>query len=157
MRPAFSRKATYFWFVVICVGFIVRDDTLGVTSIVRALGRRCYLTLDAYFAAASVFTTARKGLLDGEPLIHILARAKKTAVGYLPAPPNRRQGPGRHKKYGRKIRLYDLFDKKKSAYSFSTATAVVYEKTEIIRYLALNLLSVYVVFEKFQGKAGDIS
>jgi len=113
---------------------------LMAQRIARALGQRCYLTLDAYFAAASVFTTARKGLLDGEPLIHILARAKKNAVGYLLAPPKRRQGPGRHKKYGRKIRLYDLFDKKKSAYSFSTATAVVYEKTETIRYLALNLL-----------------
>lgn len=277
LRPAYSRKATYCWFVVVVVGFVVRSDTLGVTSIVRALelppagylcllhffhstawtteglmrlwwawltqkqvahivngrivltgdhtktpkdgrkipavttlhqdsetsskpaffrghdwgcialvvaacgrffstplwagiheglaglghdtktpktlriilmaqhiartiGQRCYLTLDAYFAAASVFTAVGNELLDGEPLVHVLARSKKSAVGYLPAPRKRRRGAGRHKKYGKKIRLHDLFDKKQSSFAFSTATAVVYENAETIRYLALNLL-----------------
>ena len=37
MRPAFSRKATYNWFIIVFVGLILRTDTLGVTSIVRAL------------------------------------------------------------------------------------------------------------------------
>ncbi len=37
MRPAFSRQATFVWFVVIVVGFLLRTDTLGVSSIVRAL------------------------------------------------------------------------------------------------------------------------
>ena len=37
MRPAFSRKATYLWFVIVFIGFAVRTDTLGVSSIVRAL------------------------------------------------------------------------------------------------------------------------
>jgi len=37
MRPAFSRKATYLWFVIIFVGFILRTDNYGVSSIVRAL------------------------------------------------------------------------------------------------------------------------
>ena len=37
MRPAFSRQATYSWFVVIFVGFILRTDSFGVSSIVRAL------------------------------------------------------------------------------------------------------------------------
>ncbi|MCP4260570.1 MAG: transposase [Planctomycetes bacterium] len=44
MRPAFSRRATFVWFVVVFVGFLVRSDTLGVSSIVRAL----YLTPDSY-------------------------------------------------------------------------------------------------------------
>lgn len=38
MRPAFSRRAAYYWFVVIFVGFILRTDNFGVSSIVRALG-----------------------------------------------------------------------------------------------------------------------
>jgi len=113
---------------------------LMAQQIARALGRRSYLALDAYFAAASVFTAARKELLDGEPLVHVLARSKKTTVGYHPAIRKCRRGPGRHKKYGKKIRLYDLFDSRARAYAFSTATASVYVKTETVRYLALNLL-----------------
>ena len=37
MRPAFSRRATYYWFVVVFVGFILRMDNFGVSSIIRAL------------------------------------------------------------------------------------------------------------------------
>ena len=37
MRPAFSRRATYCWFVVVFVGFILRTDNFGVSSIVRTL------------------------------------------------------------------------------------------------------------------------
>lgn len=37
LRPAFSRKATYFWFVIVFAGFVIRADTFGVSSIVRAL------------------------------------------------------------------------------------------------------------------------
>ncbi len=37
MRPAFSRRATYCWFVVVFAGFILRTDNFGVSSIVRAL------------------------------------------------------------------------------------------------------------------------
>jgi hypothetical protein len=44
VRPAFSRKATYIWFVVVFVGFVVRSDKYGVSSIVRAL----FLTPSAY-------------------------------------------------------------------------------------------------------------
>jgi len=38
MRPAFSRQATYGWFVIVVVGFMVRTDTLGVSSIGARLG-----------------------------------------------------------------------------------------------------------------------
>ncbi|MFB3789450.1 MAG: transposase [bacterium] len=38
MRPAFSRPATLAWFVIVVVGILMRSDTLGVSSIVRALG-----------------------------------------------------------------------------------------------------------------------
>lgn len=38
MRPAFSRQATFAWFVIVVMGLLMRSDTLGVSSIVRALG-----------------------------------------------------------------------------------------------------------------------
>jgi DDE superfamily endonuclease len=37
MRPAFSRSATFGWFIVVFAGFVARNDSYGVTSIVRAL------------------------------------------------------------------------------------------------------------------------
>jgi len=37
MKPAFSRRATYCWFVLVFVGFILRTDNFGVSSIVRSL------------------------------------------------------------------------------------------------------------------------
>ena len=37
MRPAFSRQAAFNWFVIAVVGILLRNDTLGVSSIVRAL------------------------------------------------------------------------------------------------------------------------
>lgn len=37
MRPAFSRGATFIWFVVCFAGFLTRTDNYGVSSIVRAL------------------------------------------------------------------------------------------------------------------------
>ena len=40
LRPAFSRLSTFMWFATIVAGITVRADTLGVTSIVRALNLR---------------------------------------------------------------------------------------------------------------------
>lgn len=36
-RPCFRRQATFSWFVIVFVGLMLREDTYGVTSIVRAL------------------------------------------------------------------------------------------------------------------------
>jgi hypothetical protein len=38
LRPACSRNRTFLWMCVILMGFCVREDLLGVTSFVRALG-----------------------------------------------------------------------------------------------------------------------
>lgn len=47
LRPAFSRRAAFLWFVLLLAGFLARSDPYGVTSIVRALGLppACYLSL----------------------------------------------------------------------------------------------------------------
>jgi hypothetical protein len=51
MRPAFSRQATYGWFVIVFAGFILRNDTLGVSSIIRAL----MLTPESYVCLLHFF------------------------------------------------------------------------------------------------------
>ena len=55
MRPAFSRQATFGWFVVAFAGFVVRSDTFGVSSIVRALWLEpvCYPSLLHFFHSSA--------------------------------------------------------------------------------------------------------
>jgi len=104
----------------------------------HAMGHAAYLTLDAYFCAAPVFATAA-AVQDGHgQLVHVLTRAKKNIVAYLPPlpkPPNTR---GRKPIYGEKLKLYDLFDC--CAEQFITATARVYDRTETVRYFTSVLL-----------------
>lgn len=106
----------------------------------RAMGELAYLVLDAYFAVGPVFQAAAgKRQRDGQ-LVHILTRAKKNVVAYLPAPAPKKRRQGRPGKYGKKLKLMKLFDSTAKAYSFQTARARVYDRQEDVRYLALNLL-----------------
>jgi hypothetical protein len=55
LRPAFSRQATFNWFVIACVGFILRNDFFGVSSIIRALNltESCYPLLLNFFHSSA--------------------------------------------------------------------------------------------------------
>lgn len=108
--------------------------------VARAMESPTYLVLDAYFSVGPVFQAAA-GELDGsENLVHILTRAKKNVVAYLPAPPSKKRKRGRPGKYGKKLKLMELFDSKTKAYTFQTAEAAVYNRREPVRYLVLDLL-----------------
>ena len=54
-ESCFSRKASFRWFVTITVGFMLRSDKLGVTSVIRdrALSPDCYLSMLHFFRASS--------------------------------------------------------------------------------------------------------
>ncbi|WP_340019619.1 transposase [Paenibacillus sp. FSL H3-0457] len=58
-RSCFSHKATFDWFVVIIVGFMLRSDALGVTSVIRDLNlnSRCYETLIHFFRSSGWSTS----------------------------------------------------------------------------------------------------
>lgn len=86
---------------------------------VAHLGEPAYLVLDAYFAAAAVFKAAAEELGGMRDAIHILTRAKKNAVAYERAPEKRKGTRGPQKRYGRKLRLTELFDT--LAHQFQTA------------------------------------
>ena len=51
----FSREAAYQWFVILVVGLMIRDDHLGVTSVIRDLGLRpeCYETMMHFFRSSA--------------------------------------------------------------------------------------------------------
>lgn len=54
-RPCFSRSATYFWFLIIVCGFIIRFDHLGASSFIRwlFLNPDCYELMLRFFRASS--------------------------------------------------------------------------------------------------------
>ena len=54
-ESCFSRKASFRWFVMITMGFLLRSDKLGVTSVIRdlALSPDCYLSMIHFFRASS--------------------------------------------------------------------------------------------------------
>ena len=54
-RPCFSRAKAYCWFVIVTVGFMIRQDHLGVTSFIRDmdLGPHWYESLIHFFRAKS--------------------------------------------------------------------------------------------------------
>jgi hypothetical protein len=54
-RTCFSREAAFKWFVIVIMGFIVRLDHHGVTSIIRWLGLKpsLYTGLLSFFRASS--------------------------------------------------------------------------------------------------------
>lgn len=55
LRPAFSRARTFLWFSAALAGMCVRNDHLGVTSLVRAMGLKQYCydrLLDCFHSAA---------------------------------------------------------------------------------------------------------
>lgn len=54
-RECFKRQASFNWFVIIIIGFMLRSDSLGVTSIIRDLNlsHSSYATLIHFFHASS--------------------------------------------------------------------------------------------------------
>ena len=78
LRPAFSRRATFLWFLTAVAAFAVREDLCGVTSFIRALGLepRFYHSLLRMFHSpgidvgllARLWTKAAVELLDAHLL-----------------------------------------------------------------------------------------
>ena len=103
-------------------------------QITQAIGRNAYLVLDAFFAVGPVFQAAA----STEGRLHILTRAKKNAVGYLPPVPTTKPRQGRKPVYGENLHLAGLFDAWPD--KFKITRAPVYGKEETVRYLTLDLL-----------------
>jgi hypothetical protein len=103
-------------------------------DIARALGGPAYLVLDAFFAVGPVFQIA-----EAAPrTLHILTRAKKNVVAYLPPPSRSKPQKGRPRKYGKKLWLMKLFDSPR--HPFQTFEATIYDRVETVRALTLDLL-----------------
>ena len=105
-------------------------------SLVEALGiaEPVYLVADAYYACH----TMALGLIQAGS--HLISRLRKNSVAFEPilsteAKPKR----GRPRLYGRKIRLFTLFEKSDDRWT-TVASPVYGEKDVLIRYLCVDLL-----------------
>lgn len=101
--------------------------------------RPSLLILDAFFSVACVFELAASvwSVALHKPLVTILVRAKKNYVAYFPAEQAQKPGPGRPRKYGDKVKLYEVFD---HLHFFEHTRCQVYGAIEDVAYLALDLL-----------------
>lgn len=109
-------------------------------TIVRQVNVNAYLVLDAFFAVGPVFNEAAKEIGGERNRIHILTRAKKNIVAYLPYAGPRKSSPGRPRKYGKKLKLMRLFDSPSWKKKFKSLETTVYQRKETIRYLTLDFI-----------------
>jgi len=93
--------------------------------------RKSILVLDAFFAIGPVFLAAKQNIL-------ILTKAKKNITAYEKPEKKIIKKRGRPAMYGKKLILMELFDS--SRYTFKTMKTLIYDKTETIRYLTVDLL-----------------
>ena len=107
-------------------------------DIVAAMGKRCLLMLDAYFAVGPVFAILKK-VVDpsGRRLVHIVTRAKSNVVGY-DDPPAKTGRRGRPRQYGLKINLLQLFETRADA--FEQAGLGLYGCCKTVSFLCLDLI-----------------
>jgi hypothetical protein len=75
LRPAFSRQATFAWFVVAFAGVVTRQDVYGVSSIIRALSLApVYYPALLHFFHSTAWTAEQlyrqwEGWLIGQPVV----------------------------------------------------------------------------------------
>lgn len=94
--------------------------------------RQVVLVADAYYASGKVI----KPLLNKGH--HLISRAKRNAVAYLPPPHVERSGKGRPRTYGEKVRLKDLALENDA---FVSAPSPVYGENNVtLRYRMLDLV-----------------
>jgi hypothetical protein len=107
-------------------------------DLVAAMGRRCLLVLDAYFAVGPVLAILKKVVdPDGRPLVHVVTRAKSNVVGYGD-PLSKTGRRGRPCTYGSKLKLLALFEAR--AADFEQTVIELYGCCKTVSFLCLDLV-----------------
>ena len=107
-------------------------------DLVAAIGKRCLLVLDAYFAVGPVFVILKQ-VVDhsGRRLVHIVTRAKSNVVGYRNPPP-KTGARGRPRKYGEKLKLMEVFEAR--AVAFEQTAIELYGCCKSVSFLCMDLI-----------------
>lgn len=118
--------------------FSNRDQSTLMTKFIDltkslGLGEPFYLVADAYYACHPIAA----GLLSAGS--HLLTRLRKNSVAFEPVAQTGKKQRGRPKLYGKKIRLFSLFEKISDGW-VNIESPVYGEKNVTIRYLSLDLV-----------------
>jgi len=106
-------------------------------AIAAKLKEPCVAVVDAYFAVGPTFAIAKTLLSSkGERLLHIITRAKSNIVA-REEKPQAYGGRGRPRKYGKRIKLDELFTTR--ADDFRTVTVNTYDESKRLEILCLDL------------------
>jgi len=99
----------------------------------------CVLVLDAFFSLGTVLRLARSfySIASKKRLVEVITKAKKSYVGYYPAPPKPIHQPGPQPFYGEKVYLQECFHHR---HLFHEVEADVYGQRETIQIMTLQLL-----------------
>jgi hypothetical protein len=97
------------------------------------------LVLDAFFPSQAVFRLAGSiySIELRRPLLTLIVRAKRNCVAFYPAKKPPKGKPGRHPKYGEKVKLMELFDHE---HLFQRTRCLVYNKSEAVSLAVYDLL-----------------
>jgi len=122
------------------------SEKISITTLMAALavkhiigmGRETILVLDAYFAVGPVFLLLKEATDSaGQRIAHVITRAKSNVVAYKDPPPKTRRR-GAPKKYGPKVKLYELFANSRD--QFKEVTIDIYNKRRTIQLLTQDLI-----------------
>ena len=100
LRPAFTRQATFAWFVVAFAGVVTRQDVYGVSSIVRALSLApVYYPALLHFFHSTAWTAERlyrhwEGWLIQQPVVERVAGRIVLLGDHTKQPKDGRRMPG---------------------------------------------------------------
>jgi len=100
LRPAFTREATFAWFVVAFAGVVTRQDLYGVSSMVRALGLApVYYPALLHFFHSTAWTAARlyrqwEDWLIRQPVVESAAGRAVLLGDHTKQPKDGRRMPG---------------------------------------------------------------
>ncbi len=98
------------------------------------------LVADAYYASAKLFDSM---ISNGSTM---LVRVKHNVVGYYPIKKSKNVGRGRPKKYGKKLRIWNLFENRAKEF-IEIDSPIRDEKNLKLRYLVIDLM-----WKQLQGK-----
>jgi hypothetical protein len=107
-------------------------------EVTKSAEKSAILVLDAYFCSGTTFA-ASDTITDGEDnrQLEIVTRSKTNTIAFRDAAQNDKPKCGRPRKYGEKVKLYDLFDDR--TVSFESAKMILYGKAKEVAYLCRDL------------------
>lgn len=97
-----------------------------------------YFLLDRYFLSVDALKELGKQNGQNRHHVHLITKAKRSAVAYEPVPPRKQGQRGAPRKKGDRVKLMPLFRERQE--KFQTAKAILYGKEQKISYYCTNLL-----------------